>query len=427
MIGSAALLALALAAPAADEFEAPPTFEAARVLPAALASGEHFRVEDPVTSDGLVQSFRISSDFGPFEAYGLNQLAIRVQEIAAIAELREQNRALVVGGGLKDSVVGTADAVTRAVEQPKETGKGVGDGLKRLGKRIGRAARSGAEKAKEAVRKDDEPAEGEQRRSTAEKVKEGTPAAVRFVFGVNSAMRRWAEKLAIDPYTTNPTLRADLQSVAGYDAAGHFATRFVVPSLPLVGEVATVSNLVWGRDPSAIQELNEKRVAWMGLTPEDARLFFDNPSFTITTRTALVGALNDLPKAAGRDAFLREAARVTSEDDARFLARSAEELAIVDRNERPVTRVIADEELVLASLEGGRVVVVGPIDHLAWTRENAGIVEALQKRAEQEFGRRDLELRLPGQVSARARAALLSRGVAVREAAFPSPTAAVGF
>ena len=118
---------------------------------------------------------------------------------------------------------------------------------------------------------------------------------------------------------------------------------------------------------------------------------------------------------------------MTSEDDARFLARSAEELAIVDRNERPVTRVIADEELVLASLEGGRAVVVGPIDHLAWTRENAGIVEALQKRAEQEFGKRELELRLPGQVSARARAALRSRGVVVREAAFPSPTAAVGF
>ena len=87
MLRSLAIAAL-LAVPARDDFEPPPTFEVDELLPPALRAGENFHVQDPVTSDGMVLTFRIASLFGEFEAYGLQQLAVRVHEIAAIAELR---------------------------------------------------------------------------------------------------------------------------------------------------------------------------------------------------------------------------------------------------------------------------------------------------------------------------------------------------
>ena len=77
------------------------------------------------------------------------------------------------------------------------------------------------------------------------------------MLGVNSAVRKWAAKVGVDPYTTNPTLKAALEGIAKVDAAGGLATKFVVPIPPLVGQAATVGNLVWTTDPESLRKMNE--------------------------------------------------------------------------------------------------------------------------------------------------------------------------
>lgn len=93
-------LALALAATALlgtdPGFEAS-SLRASQLLPPELLRGPHHRVEEAVASDGFLPLFRGSSDFGPFEARGLEALRERVREIEALAALRATGP-LTLGG-----------------------------------------------------------------------------------------------------------------------------------------------------------------------------------------------------------------------------------------------------------------------------------------------------------------------------------------
>ena len=64
----------------AAEFEQPPTVSARTLAPPTLLSGDGFRVDEQVVTDGLSAHFIIPSDFGTFPATGLEMLRIRVAE-----------------------------------------------------------------------------------------------------------------------------------------------------------------------------------------------------------------------------------------------------------------------------------------------------------------------------------------------------------
>lgn len=81
--------------------------------------------------------------------------------------------------------------------------------------------------------------------------------AANSVLGVNAAVRRWAQKVGADPYTTNAVLRKALEDIAKVDAAGSIATKVAVPIPGVVGMTASVGNLVWGKDPEEVRKINE--------------------------------------------------------------------------------------------------------------------------------------------------------------------------
>ena len=68
-------------------FEPNPVFSAATVFPPALLQGAHFRVRDHVLSARYIDYFEIDTDYGTFEAIGILQVATRIKEIEAIANL----------------------------------------------------------------------------------------------------------------------------------------------------------------------------------------------------------------------------------------------------------------------------------------------------------------------------------------------------
>src|SRR3954468_16679294 len=93
------LLSLGLVLIAASVFlraqegdEPAPVLKASALLTPALLKGPHHSVADAVTTEGFFHQFTVSSEFGPFEALGRSQLAVRIQEIDALAALQDVSK-----------------------------------------------------------------------------------------------------------------------------------------------------------------------------------------------------------------------------------------------------------------------------------------------------------------------------------------------
>ena len=212
---------LALAAQGSDE--PPPSLTASALLPAAVVKGAHHRVAEPVKTETYFHEFTLESDFGPFDATGRSQLAVRIQEIAALAALQDVSKTEVFLSAAGQSVVNVGKGAASAVTDPGGTAKGIGSGVKRFGVNLGRRTQRAVEGTDD---KGGQPAEGDAAKDSA------AAGAANSLLGVTSASRRWAQKVNVDPYTTNPLLRQALEGIAKVDVAGSIATKVVVPIPP---------------------------------------------------------------------------------------------------------------------------------------------------------------------------------------------------
>ena len=212
--------------------------------------------------------------------------------------------------------------VANVVTAPTETAKGLGSGVKRFGVNLGRQSK----RVYDSTTGDD----------PAEASKQGGNAAVsagKTVLGVNRAARRWAQKLGVDPYTTNPVLRKALDDIGEIDAAGSIATKVVLPIPGVVGMTATASGLVWGKDPEELRKLNEQRLKELGVPDEVAKKLVVNSAVTLTHQTRLVAALYAV-RVRGAADRVAAAADSRGEREALFHVESAELLQQRTRRHR---------------------------------------------------------------------------------------------
>lgn|GEM_PF-4759232 len=85
----AAVVVFADRAIASDSYETPPTFKASDILPPALLSGPHHRVNDEVVNDGYINRYTIESKFGSFDGVTSAKLRKRIREVNALAVMEE--------------------------------------------------------------------------------------------------------------------------------------------------------------------------------------------------------------------------------------------------------------------------------------------------------------------------------------------------
>ena len=393
----AALAAGAARSLSARADEPPPVFTAAQLLTPAQLKGPHHAVADAVATDGYFHQFTIRSDFGEFEAEGRSMLVVRLREIDALAQLDDVSKTEVFLKAAGTSVLNVGKGVANAVTKPSETAKGIGSGVKRLGVNLGRIGKRSVDSAT-----GDDPAEGS---------KQGDNAAVsagKSVLGISGASRRWAQKLGVDPYTTNPVLRKALNDIGEIDAAGSIATKVVLPVPAVVGMTATVSDLVWGKDPEELRKINEQRLRELGVPDATAKQLFLNSAMTLSYETRLIAALyaRKLPGSADRVAA---AAAARHEREALFHVESAELLQQRDAKP-PFTRLLSDSSALVAATPGGRAVVLLPLDWVRWTAGSEATVREIDARARKELKATGIDVLLTGKASSRAAKELAARG-----------------
>lgn len=397
LIGSLALVA------SAASFEPPATFQASKILPAALIKTPRYTIAETVTAEGFYQEFQITSPFGNVEAEGRSVLQTRLVELDALARLDEVSKGEVFAKAAGGAVLNVGKGVAAAVTDPGATVKGIGAGVKRFGNNLGRKSKRAAESATA-----DKPADAEAK-STSDKAE----TAAMSVVGVNGAARKWAQKLNVDPYTTNKPLHDALVSVGKIDTAGSIAAKVVVPIPMVVSTTATVGGLVWGKDPEEVRKINEQRLVELGVSKDVAGRFLKSPVFTLTNQTRFIGALHAV-KVKGCADYVDAAAGSEGEREALFFVEGAEMLAGLHKA-RPVSAILEDSRAMIAKTGDGTAIALLPVDYVRWTERLSKTSLELASRARHDLAARTLEVHLPGTATPAAKAGLGAAGWTVKE------------
>lgn len=414
LITSATLVAAT--ASSASQFEVPTEEPPSASLTAEEASGENFRVVDPVRSDGLMRHYVLDGRFGTFPAYGRPALAVRRHEIAAISELSKITDIDVVVRTVGRGVTADVAAVAGAARDPVGLVVGIPKGIENLFKGyVARASEVGARASRRGgdPKPEDPSAADEPSRAVGTRIAELAKRYADRYFGITAAQRRWYGQLGVDPYTNNPVLREAVVRVAKLEAAAGVALRYAnVPEVPYAGELRRAMNAIQNEDPRIIRRRERATLKSYGLEDTEIALFQNTSLLSPTRQLFLSEAAKTLDGVEGRAELFRHATAVTTEEEMQVFLESTGLLARI-HTQRPVKQILPGLRVPTALDSDGRVVVVGSFDAVRWTREVAGHEAELRRALPADS--RGRELWLSGEVSSRIRAELADRGWEVRD------------
>jgi hypothetical protein len=395
---------------AAEEFETPADEPPSASLSASQVSGPSFHVEDPVHSDGLMHHYVIDSRFGVFDAYGIDALNTRLQEIAALTTLENTSAGQVVVESAVRGLREQAQSVVHVATHPVGTLLGIPTGIGHLLGGYRAQAQEVTTSISHTLKPSGASATNQSEGRSLERV--GTEAthaaqdqAVRYL-GLSASEQRWYAKLGVDPYTDNVVLRRAVARMAKIDAAASLGMRFAPVGIPFAGEVERALNAIDHEDPAVLRKRRRESLLRAGLTAEEVTRFEHTPLLTPTRQTVLVNAVDALNGVDGRTELIRHAMTVQSEDETEVFLQSTL-LLLRFQAHHPVKRILAGVRIPAAELPDGRIAVFGAFDAVQWTQDVAAYGRSSREALPPSAGR---ELWITGSVSPRARAALEDRG-----------------
>lgn len=411
MIGSrtgAFVASLVIAATAVGQgtFEEPPVLRASEILRPEILSGPKHRVLDAVPTRTGVNRFTIHSEFGVLQADGNAMLDARIIELVAIAKLKMMSKSDEYAKALASAAKAPIDFAERLVTDPKKTVSDVPKGAAKLLGRIGsgvKAAVSG---------------KGGSAEDTA------TSA-----IGMQSVKRQLAIDLGVDPYSTNPVLQQELDSVAWASFAGGVTLKVLL--LPVGGGIgvaataattgADLQQVLRESSPEDLKKMNREKLAGMKIPKDVIEKFLENAALSPSRQLAIVAALARLEGVEGRADYVRAAA-ANSEDaaDAAFWHLTAEMVvAAHERGPKLERLALLEGGFPVAIAKDATVVVALHWDYACWTEPASRLAEAVVKLG--AGPKPAFDLTISGQASPTLRKELESRGFRVTDRAVPGP------
>ena len=368
-------------------FEPKPVLSASRILPPELLSGPNHRVQERVTSDGIVNIYRIDSRFGTFTAVSTAMLRVRIHEIDAIAVMARLKGTKEFGDAVKEAAMNTMVSAKDMVFQPVKTlGEavtGVGLLFRRAGDSLFGAKRSDAEDSR-----------------------------FKNLIGFSNYKREYAYDLGVDVYSRNEVLQDRLNDIAWTGFAGGLTVSAALAAVPggagiamtAIGTTRLTTAIFKTTPPQDLRRMNTEKLKAMGIDPNTTDMFISDSVFTPREQTLLVSALAEMNGVADRERFVQMAALTHNPDVAFFRQRQAEMYAGYHRAVSAIERFIGVGPVSGARSVSGALVFNIPVDYVAWTEEIAGVMSTADRLANQLPGIREKQLWVTGTLSPRARA-----------------------
>jgi hypothetical protein len=345
-----------VAAQAAD-LENGPVISASQLLGKATR-GANYQVDDTVTSDGLLRSYSISTPYGQLSVHGDAFLAHRLRELVALATLEQESKSEAFGNAMAKALGAPVRTVGGLLTNPVGT---VGKTISGVGQMFGRIAASAAHPGSDPG---------------------GTVGAL---LGVSAAQRQIAADLGIDPYTDFEPLAHSLEQMAKASALGGLSVKVAFSAIPggagtAVSAASTsqgLQELIRDKTPAQLIDINTARLKKLGVPAKAIAAFLGNKHYTPADQTAIVSALATMRGVKNAGSFVSRAAQAQRRDLAMFLRRRAEMTAAYQQQNGSLASFIVVRGFPMNQLKDGRVVLLAPIDSLAWTAEVAGAAAAI--------------------------------------------------
>jgi len=347
-------------------YEELPELKASEILRPEILNGPHHKVREEVSTYFGANHYVIDSEFGVFEAEGNEMLVRRVNEINAIAKLKEVSRTDQYKNALVTAAKAPVAAAKSIVTDPVNTVKSVPKGIMKF---MGRAGES---------------IKGMGKKASSDSV-DGSTA--RDVIGFTGTKRKVAVSLGVDPYSSNAVLQKELDGIAWAAFAG--GATFQLATMPIgggVGAALTVTNvagsledLLATKDPSDLKIMNRKTLLAMGANSTAVESFLNNEAFSPTAQTAFTLSLKALGGVANRGAFVKIAGQnSSSEADAIFCVQTAALLAKLHNGEMPLARIAPINNFPTCVAKEGTIVAALQWDYAAFTARADDFSKLLQ-------------------------------------------------
>jgi hypothetical protein len=389
-------------------YEELPELRASDILRPEFVSGPHFKVREEVPTYSGANQFTIDSDFGVFEADGNEMLVRRINEINAIARLKDVSRTDEFKDAVKRAAKSPVAAAKAIAADPVRAVTNVPKGLMKFMGRIGENVKGIGKKHQGGD------AEGTQ---------------LQQVIGFSDAKRKVAISLGVDPYSTNAVLQHELDQIAWASFAGGVA--FTLATLPVGGAAGTAltvtdvsgdfDNVLKEKSPTDLKIMNRKTLLDLGATDKEAERFLNNDAFSPSAQTAFVLNLKSMKGVANRRAFVRLAGETSSsETDALFCVQTAALMSKLNE-EIPLSRIELLGEFPICVGKDGTTVVALQWDYAAWTSGAARVSNEVEKFATKPPRNKKVVVALSGQVSPRLRQELEARGQLVKDRVAQGP------
>jgi hypothetical protein len=333
-----------------DYQQTPIILNAKDVLPKTLLKGENYQVEDEVKNDGLINTYQLSTDYGPLTVESTAELMIRVTELKALWAMEELDRKGVFGDAVVEGVKAPVKGAVAMVKSPVETTKGIVKGTGQFLTNVGRAFVS------------DDPDQDN---------------ALKVALGYDVAKRQFAYEFGIDPYSDYDPAMDRLGEVARAAVAGGLAPKAALGAIDhdlatamrISGTAQGMRKLVRDNPPGELRKINEKKLLQMGLDPSLAEAFLDNHRYNPQEETLLVGELESMKEVKGRNVFVSKANVAANKSVALFNRLSAQMMAGYHANVAPAIRIQNISGALSLQRKDGVLVFLGPIDQISWTKE----------------------------------------------------------
>ena len=390
-------------------FEELPVLNASDILRADILTGPHHKVREPVPTYFGANQFTIDSDFGVFEADGNEILLRRINEINAIAQLKEVSRTDQYKNALVAAAKSPIAAAKNVVTDPVNTVANVPKGIMKFMSRAGESVKNIGKKSESSS------AEG---------------SKMQQMIGFSDTKRKVAIKLGVDPYSTNTVLQRELDGIAWASFAGGFtfkAATFPISggagaALTVTGVTGSFDQMLSAKSLTDLKILNRKTLLSIGAGEKETDRFLNNNAFSPSEQTAFVLNLKSLDGVGNREAFVRAAGETSSdESDAIFCVQTAALMSQIHKSDKPLARITMLGDFPICIGKDGTIVVALQWDYAAWTSGAAAFTNDVQKLATQSGKNQNVLVALSGQVSPRLRQELEKRGFTLQDRLVPGP------
>ena len=382
----------------ADYQERPLSINAADVLPRNLLQGENYKVEDKVSNDGLINTYRLSTDYGPLKAESTAELLMRIDELSALVHMEEMDRKEVFGdalvGGVKGTVKGAAELVKSPIEGTENLVKGTGQFISNLGASIF----------------SDDPDQDN---------------VLKTALGYDVAKRKFAFEFGIDPYTDYDPVADRLGQIARAAVAGGIAPKAamaaidskVVLAMRISGTAYGMMQLVRDNPPEKLKEINREKLQKMGVDEQLIDAFLNNYRYNPQEETILVGELETMKGVKGMDAFIGHAAPATEESVALLHRVRAQMMAGYHAHISPAATIANIDGVLCLQLKNGGLVLLAPADYVFWTKTLADKLKSFESKIAGMKVIKEKQIWVSGKFDPKARAGFEAAGWQVKDGA----------